>query len=255
VTDALDALSCDPAVMDAQLAERPARRTNPYGIGAGEVAKAMLCLGLRDMESAPDWLRKECAPMKRHGNVPRFILVKAGRVAKRKMGDAQHIGVRREEELFERWLREVRAGYPMPLDIDPDTAVWAGWLPDEFPPWLDNMQRALTVRTDGWARTWDGRLVTLSIKCARYGYSKPAWWNGIDRLPWYYQTQCQAEMAALRGKHALAIIGCGWNRDADDPRSDGPVRVLREDRDECAIEEVRGAAGAAWAAIQKLRAA
>ena len=67
--------------------------------------------------------------------------------------------------------------------------------------------------------------------------------------------QLEAEMAALRGKHALAIIGCGWNRDADDPRSDGPVRVLREDRDEGAIDEVRGAAGAAWAAIQKLRAA
>jgi hypothetical protein len=189
------------------------------------------------------------------GGHSRFLLEKAGRVKKRKRSSAQNAGLNREAELFLAWSESVARGDYCPLDLDAESIMWAGGLPDEFPPWPDKECPRLTVRTDGWARTWSKKLAVLSLKCARYGYSKPAWWNGIGEAPWYYDTQCQAEMAALNADHALLIIGCGWIRDDDDPRDDGEVKVLHVERDEDAIAEIRQTVAHGWAVIESLRAA
>lgn len=256
-------IGCAELVMYAGPAERQPSRgrritRGAYGIGAGDVAKLMLALGRRPLESAPRWLREEVAPMKRHGGQPRFLLQKAGRVRRRRQGHAQHTGLRREGELFLAWLEEVETLAPMPIDIDPDTACWAGGLPDEFPPWSDKQCPRLTVRTDGWFYTTtpgDRVLCTLSIKCARYGYRQPAWWSQCgDETPWYYGLQAQAEMAALNAEHTLIVVGCGWIRDPEDPREDGPIKVMRVDRDEALIREIREAVTEGWERIESLRA-
>jgi hypothetical protein len=250
-------------VVDAQMqSERAPRRGHRYtrgahGIGAGEVAKLMLALGRRSVDDAPRWMREEVKPMTRMGGHSRFLLQKAGRVKKLAAGNEQATGVRREAELFLRWLDDVETLAPMPLDVDPDTAVWAGGLPDEFPPWADKECRQLTVRTDGWCRVEHDRvLCTLSLKCARYGFSQPAWWSQCgNEAPWYYALQAQAEMAALNAEYTLLVVGCGWIRDSDDPRDDGPIKTIRVDRDDELIREIRDVVSEGWAQIEKLRAA
>lgn len=254
-----DALALDFATVDSQVAEttQPRRRISrgAYGIGAGDVAKLMLAMGRRPLESAPRWMQAEVAPVKRMGGHSRFLLQKAGRVKRLKQGSAQLGGLRREAELFLAWLDGVERGEECPLDLDATSPIWAGGLPDEFPPWPDKECPRLCVRTDGWARAANGALVMLSLKCARYGYSCPAWWNGIDEAPWYYALQCQAEMAALNAEHALMVIGCGWLRDEEDPRDDGEIKTLRIDRDDAAIDEIRQCVEHGWAVIESLRAA
>lgn len=192
--------------------------------------------------------------MKRMGGHARFLLQKAGRVKRLKQGSAQQGGLDREAELFLAWSERVDNSVTMPLDLDAGSLMWAGALPDEFPPWSDKEVPRLCVRTDGWARTRGGKLVTLSLKCARYGIGKPAWWNGLDEVPWYYATQAQAEMAALNAEHTLVVIGCGWIRDEDDPREDGEILVLRVDRDDEAIDEIRRCVTQGWAVIESLKA-
>lgn len=255
-------LSLDPEVVEAQLRQErvPTRgrriTRGSYGIGAGDVAKLMLALGRRELESAPAWMRKEVKPMKRMGNHSRFLLQKAGRVKRLASGHEQATGSNREAELFLRWLDEVETLAPMPLDIDPDSVVWAGGLPDEFPPWFDKECPRLTVRTDGWCRVESDRvLCTLSLKCARYGFADPAWWSQCgDEAPWYYALQAQAEMAALNAEYTLLVVGCGWIRDSDDPREDGPVKTIRVDRNDELIREIRDVVREGWAEIEKLRA-
>lgn len=262
--DPLAALSLDHATVAQQLAApvhvpRRGRRftRGAYGIGAGDVAKLMLALGRRPLDTAPAWLRDEVRPMARMGGESRFLLQKAGRVKRRKQGMEQRVGVRREAELFLAWLDDVETLAPMPLDVDPDSAVWAGALPDELPPWPDKECPRLCVRTDGWFRlAGDPVLCTLSLKCARYGYRTSAWWSQCgDEAPWWYEMQGQSEMAALNAEHTLIVVGCGWIRDPDDPRDDGPKKLIRVDRNDEEIREIRDAVREGWSRIEGLRAA
>lgn len=252
-------LELAPEVVDAQLAEATPRRKHvsrgAYGFGGGDIAKLFLALGRRPLDSAPRWLREEVEPMKRMGGHPRFLLQKAGRVKRRKSSHAQDVGVNREAELFLAWAESVAADHDSgPLPIDPDSPVWAGALPDEFPPLVDKDCPRLVARIDAWARTPDGALVLPSLKCARYGFAKPAWWNGITEAPWYYELQSQSEMAVCNADHALLVIGCGWIRDPDDPREDGEIKPIRIDRNDALIAEIREAVFQGWAVVEQLRA-
>jgi hypothetical protein len=232
----------------------PMPKHRPYGIGASDVAKLLLSLGRRPMEDAPRWLREEVEPMKRMGGHARFLLQKAGRVKRRTRTVGQQGGIDREGDLFCTWMEEVESGVEQPLPLDPHSLMYATALPSEFPPFTDKECPRLVARIDAWARTLDGALVLPSLKCAHYGYDRPAWWNGIEQAPWYYALQSQAEMAICGARHALLVIGCGWLRDEDDPRGDGDIKVLRIDRDETLIAEIRQAVEHGWAVIESLRA-
>lgn len=245
----------DPMLDMSVDAMTPVRKSKPYGFGGSDIAKLFLALGRRPMESAPRWLRNEVAPAKRHNNTSRFLLQKAGRVGKLKKSFEQQTGLDREAELFLTWSDMVDRGEPMPLGIASGSAMYATALPDEFPPFVDKECPRLVARIDAWARTPDGALVLPSIKCARYGYNKPAWWNGATEAPWYYALQSQAEMAVCNAQHALLVIGCGWTRDAEDPREDGEILTLRIDRDDAVIDEIRQAVTHGWAVVESLRAA
>jgi hypothetical protein len=236
----------------------PRKSRGAYGFGCGDLAKLFLALGRRPLDSAPRWLRDEVAPMKRMGGESRFLLQKAGRVAKPAQGEAQRGGLDREAELFLAWADEVATDVPgadAGLEIDPYSILYAGALPDEFPPFADKACPRLVARIDAWARTYAGRLVLPSLKCARYGFDRPAWWNGIDRAPWYYEIQCVGEMAVCNASDAVLVIGCGWLRDESDPRDDGPIKALRVERDDALIEEIRDAVREGWSRVEKLVAA
>lgn len=225
------------------------RRRVPYGIGASEVALASLSLGLVALDTVPSWMR-ERAGMSRHG-CARWIATKVGLAAnpqKRHMAQ----GVAREPEILDRWIGRLERDewqHECERAIDPDSVQWWGALPSEFPPFKDS-RSPLVDKPDAWARTWAGDLVLISIKCARYGFSKPAWWNGITELPWYYADQQHAEHAIVRAKYSIALVGCGWNRDADDPRDDGPLLALPVWRVDREIERVRDVARRAWAIVE-----
>lgn len=244
-----DALSLDLETVAAQLPPRK-RSGRPHGIGSSDVALAMLSSGRRPMDSAPRWMREKAAMMKRCG-LPRWQAEKLGIAARPPMSATQHIGIAREPQVLSAWIERLeRDEWTCEEEraIDPDSVVWCGVLPDEWPP-LHDRDSPIVVKPDAWARRWDGSLVSVSVKCARYGYDKPAWWNGATEAPWYYATQVVAEFAALRSRSGFLVVGCGWIREEDDGRSDGPLLALPVHRDEREVEEVRAVAREAWAQI------
>ena len=228
----------------------PRKPRSPFGIGGSEIALAMLSFGNGDATTAPRWMRERAAMSKRHG-VPFWIAEKVGLTAK-KQDDTMRRGIAREPELLSAFierLEEDRWQHEAERDIDPSTIQWFGALPSEWPPFKDRTS-PLAVRPDAWARTWAGALVAISLKCARYGFAKPAWWNGITEVPWYYAMQQHGEHAVCRFTKSLVVVGCGWNRDDDDPRSDGPILVLPVQRDEEREETARSVARRAWALVE-----
>lgn len=244
-----DALSLDLETVAAQTRRR---MPVPHGIGSSDVALAMLSGGHRPMESAPRWMREKAERMKRCG-LPRWIAEKVGIAVKPKQNASMLRGVRREPELLNAWLERLERDEwhcEEERTIDPDTVTWAGVLPEEWPP-LHDKRSPIVVKPDAWARTWRGEYVAISIKCARYGMHEAAWWNGISEVPWYYAAQLVAEFAAIeRCPLAMFVVGCGWNRDDDDPRDDGPLLALPYWRDEREVDEVRAVAREAWAIVE-----
>ena len=228
----------------------PRKRRHPHGIGSSELALAMLTFGEGDAVSAPRWMREKAKASPRFG-CPFWVAQKLGIAAPDK-GATQDRGTAREPELLDAWIAKLERdewSVPAEREVDPDSVQWWGALPKEFPPLRDRLS-PIASYPDGWARTWAGELVLISIKCARYGYSKPAWWNGITEAPWYYAVQQHGEHAVISAKRSIVVVGCGWNRDEEDPRSDGPLLVLTVDRDAAEIERARDVARRAWALVE-----
>lgn len=244
-----DALSLDLETVDAQTLRR---LPVPHGIGSSDVALAMLSGGHRPMETAPRWMREKAERMKRCG-LPRWIAEKVGAAVKPKQNASMMRGVAREPEILDAWIARLERDEwhrEEERSIDPASVMWAGAMPSEWPP-LRDKRSPVVVKPDGWARTWRGDYVAISIKCARYGMHEAAWWNGITDVPWYYATQLVAEFAVIeRCPLAMFLVGCGWNREDEDPREDGPLLALPYWRDEREVDEVRDVAREAWAIVE-----
>ncbi len=240
------------AALDFSLAAMtpPARPRELRGIGGSDIAYLMVALGIRRPDEAPAWIREKGEAMPRRGGLPKGLAQKIG-LAARDRGAQLTVGTKREPDVLAAWIERLEHDewqHEWERDIDPASVQWAGALPIEWCEHVDTLS-PLVVHPDAWARTWAGELVTIEMKCARYGYDRPAWWNGIDAAPWYYASQIQAYHAVMRSTRGALIVGCGWNRDDDDPRSDGPLLALACDRDERDIETVRDVARQAWALI------
>lgn len=219
------------------------------GIGGSDIHYLMMTHSMMDSDvHAPRWIADK-AKAGRHG-IPRGLAQRIGLAAS---GESTTMtrGTAREPEVLAAWLQALERGERSAdheRRIDPATVQWAGALPYEWAEHADTMS-PLVVHPDGWARTYDGELVTLEIKCARYGYQTPAWWRNATECPWYYAAQIQAYHAVLRSIRGILIVGCGWNRDDDDPRSDGPILALPCDRDERIVAMVRECARRSWATV------
>jgi hypothetical protein len=206
----------------------PRRQLTPLaGIGGSSIAFLAVALGYRQPVEAPAWIREKARPMPRHGGMIRGLAQSIGLAAK-DSGATLNIGNQREPELIEAWIGRLERGEwtaDVEREIDPASVQWAGALP---PEWIEHADKVspLVVHPDAWARTYSGELVTVETKVARYGFDKPAWWNGATVCPWYYATQLDAYHAVMRSTRGVLVVGCGWNRDDDDPRSDGPILAL-----------------------------
>lgn len=253
-------LSLDPETVAAQLGAagpwglKPARPiTLLRGIGGSSVAFLSVALGLRDPATAPAWIREKAKPMPRRGGMIRGIAQSIG-LAASDGGETLDRGNSREPEILNAWIRKLEAGEWQTADeraIDPSTIQWAGALP---PSWIEHADRLspLLVHPDAWALTYSGELVTIDMKCARYGYASPAWWNGATECPWYYGTQLDAYHAVMKSTKGLIVVGCGWNRDDDDPREDGPIVALPHHATPEGIDFVRRVARESWERIPRV---
>jgi hypothetical protein len=231
----------------------PVAKPTLRGIGGSDIAYLMVALGLKASADAPAWIRKKGETMKLRRNLPRGLAQRIGIAAKDK-GATLDTGTKREPEILAAWIAQLERNewvHEWERDIDPASVMWAGALPEQWVEKADTVS-PLVVHPDAWARTWGGELVTIEIKCARYGYAAPAWWNGATEAPWYYASQIHAYHAVMRSTRGALIVGCGWNRDEDDPRSDGPLLALRCDRDEQEVATVRDVARRAWALIEPM---
>lgn len=231
----------------------PAPRARPVvnGIGGSSIAFLAVAFGHRKPDEAPAWIREKARPMPRHGGLPRGLAQMLGLAAKDR-GATLDRGNEREPELIADWIEKLERdewGCELERQIDPSTIQWAGALPLEWVEHAD-ARSPLVVHPDGWARTWKGDLVTFDTKVARYGYASPAWWNGATVTPWYYGTQLDAYAAVMRSKRHLLVVGCGWNRDDDDPREDGPILALPHESTVEGRELARAIARRGWDLIQ-----
>lgn len=241
-------------------------------IGTSQIAKMELALGRRKWADGDvRYLETETRIMKRSGH-SRALLVAAGILEEtkghRKADEGTEdedaslaVGKARERELFETWAAVVRGGwYAHEFEslLDPASLTYLP-PPVALPRRHDPLCPALsTSGFDGYAHTYDGAYVHLELKCARYKHplSKsplPVWWDRGATSPWWYERQNAASMAINCAGHSLLIVGGGWIREEADPRSDGPIRVFYQRRDERAIAEVRSIATAALVRARELR--
>jgi hypothetical protein len=248
-----DSLALDHETLAAQLATVASAPKPLRGIGGSDIAYLMVAFGIQAPETAPSWIRKKAERMPTRRGLPRGLAQRMG-LAAQDRGQTLSKGNEREPEILAAWIQRLESGewhHEWEREIDPDSVQWAGALPVEWVEHADT-ESPLIVHPDAWAKTYGGQLVTVEIKCARYGYDRPAWWNGATESPWYYASQIQAYHAVLRSTRGALIVGGGWNRDDDDPRGDGPLLALACDRDERAIAAVREVARRAWELVQKV---
>lgn len=241
----------DRAVFSEEEQPAPRLRLYPEGIGGSAIAYLAVAMGKRAPEEAPAWIRDKARSMPRHGGLPRGLAQALGLAAPDR-NRTLDIGNAREAELAMRWIERLERGEwdcDLERQIDPDSIMWAGAMPKEWTEHADT-RSPLLVHPDGWARTYAGKLVTWDTKVARYGYDRPAWWNGATVCPWYYGTQLDAYAAVMRSERHLIVVGCGWNRDDGDPRTDGPILALPHESTREGREEAREIARAGWAMIQ-----
>lgn len=220
-------------------------------VGTSQVAKMRVALGRRAWQLGdPDYIRRQAAVMKRSGK-SRALLVAAGVLGSLKEDEETlDRGTRRESEIFATWQELLSKGWhshPFEEQIDPSTIVWRPPPRPDDPRVIDRDCPELdSAGFDGDCLTYSSEVVAIDAKCARYKHPRakfagPVWWDrGV--CPWWFEDQLTAIQSIRRVKHALLIVGGGWNRDDDDPRSDGPIRVFYVGRHEQRIAEVRAIA-------------
>jgi len=241
MTDALD-MSIEAMYAPAPDGEVPAQTgwlaRRALSWGASDVPSLFLALGMRDASTVPAYMRDRAKPIKVAGGGvwPRIVLEKAGRRAPLKVGEAALIGTRRERELLEAW----RATLGPRDSIDAASVTHASSVPEWMFPLRDAHCR-LAATPDAWAIDVFGDVVLVECKCPR---------QPRESIPWYWETQVQAQMAVTGHSSALLVCGQGWGWSLD---AHGPIDVWPVQRDETAIAEIRDAVRKGWALVERAR--
>jgi hypothetical protein len=231
-------------------------------VGTSQIAKYRVALGLREWQLGdPDYIRRATAIIKKSGK-SRALVTAAGLLHPLKEDDETlNRGTRREPEIFSAWtalMREKWFTHDFEREIDPSTIVWRPPPRKDDPRVFDRACPELdTSGFDGDCLTWSGEPVAIDAKCARYKhpharFQGPVWWDRGE-CAWWYRDQLHAIMSIRRMKHSLLLVGGGWNRDDDDTRGDGPLRIFYVPRDERHIEDVRDIARETMRRVRELR--
>jgi hypothetical protein len=240
------ALSMDIETMDAQAAEprvraplSPWHQRRALGFGASDVPALLVGLGLRDASSVPGYIAENAKSIRVAGGemFPRIVLEKAGRKAPRKVGSSANIGRTREVELIAAWAATLTEGDA----IDPESVTHASVLPIELTPLVDRECPRLAVSPDGWCRDVLGELVLVEAKCGN------AW---RDELPWYWEHQIQAQLAATGVSMGVLVLGQQWSRSME---ARGPIQAWPVERNERVVAEIREAVRAGWLLVERAR--
>lgn len=247
-----DAISCDPAVMSAEL-EAPVDPRSPatwlgrraYSFGASEAHALLVICGKRSADTCPRWMLDELVKetRTRFGAVPMLLARKAGLRRAQTQKRIMQIGTRREVEVLDHFRREQAHLY----DLDADSIKHAFDVPDEWMPLIDRQCPQLASTPDAWGREiYEGLLIVIEVKCSYEPYAQR-----YGRCPPYYETQVQARMGAELGARGLLIEGEAWSNERV---PDGPVTPWKIDRDDAVIDEVRACARELWPQVEALRA-
>lgn len=261
-----DALSMDPAIMEAQAAtvRVPERPRVSEQIGCSDLAPLLVGWAVADsggewdvwpehirawlflaVERARRWSEK---PVPQHlrgmpavwcserarlvrtpvGPLPEIVAIKAGLRARPPQTDYQRAGVDLEAALWRRWR-----------EVDEEVG-WAQYALNGVPKHLASTWTAPKVRMadaplitypDGWGETMWGESFVVNAKTTRDDKERP------DPPAWI---QVQGEMEVMDADRAVLPHGIGWNADDDYARRMGwhpdptrrRVRVFWVERDE-----------------------
>ena len=236
-----DDLSCAHDVIDAQLADVPARAVDgsPRGawlarrsrrLGASEVAVAMAVLGDLDAGRLTKAQQHEAAVIERGPGrgLPRLVARKAGLLREPKArADVEGY---REIELVEAFRQEVACASGKLGRIDPESIRHSD-APHEWWPLIDHDCHELAVSLDAWGREWwAGPLVVADMKRTGPRFDAPR-----DSWQWQIVAQC----AAARAAWGVLVVGVGW---AVSPEARGPVEIFVVEPTAAEIERVRDTA-------------
>lgn len=235
----MDDLSLDHDTLNAQIAESksgmvyqpddPWLARRQMHIGGSDVPVALLAMGLmREPQGTPQYITKRAKAYQNTNGQPRIVYEKAGLLMPYRAGGAATIGSQRERELLDSW-KESQA------HVVPESIKHASELPQEWFPLVDRHAPALAVTPDAIARTEDGELVCLEMKCSSKGY----WHFEANGLPWYWKAQAAALVAAQGIRRCLVIVGCEWARH---DLSRGPVYTFTVEPTQSQLDLVRKAA-------------
>ena len=249
---AIAALDTPPAPEAyAQPAETdPWLQRRALGWGASDVGVLLAALGRRPLDWLPSYLQADAKTTNRTHGQPRIIAQKAGLIEPRKRGSAAAQGTAREAELLETWRGLARRGQagPVAAEIDHNTAEHASLMPREVLPLVDRHCPQLSATPDAWARCrLFGSLGVLECKCSVRAYTA---------VPAIHVVQVQTQIAVMGAEWGCVIEGAGWS--AEWTGGNGPVRTWGDGdglivRDDALIAEVREAAEAGWALVERLR--
>lgn len=237
-----DDLSCAHDVLDAQLADVPARAADGSArgawlarrsrrLGASEVAVAMAVLGDLDAARLTKAQQHDAAKIvKGPGRgLPRLVARKAGLLREPKA--RADVPGYREVELVEAFRAEVAGASGKLGRIDPESIRHSSDAPHEWWPLIDHDCAELAVSLDAWGREWwAGPLVVADCKRTGPRFDVPR-----DSWQWQIVAQC----AAARAAWGVLVCGINW---ATSATSTGPVELFVVEPTQSEIDRVRDTA-------------
>ncbi len=231
-----DALSMDPAVMDAQAAEvRVPEAADPWlerrrlSFGASEALALMIAVGAeKPWPNTPTYITKRARSL---------FGIKAGLRVEPRAGQAAALGQAAERPLVERWNRTRPNGFPAVTHVDA--------MPREWLPLIDRECPRLSWTPDGWTQVL-GATTPVEVKTDQRGHRTEP-----DRS---WRWQCQAAMAVSGAASVLVLYGpewASWRGPCD--AYERPIVPWVVERDDEMIRRLREAAVVGWQRVEEMR--
>lgn len=253
-----DALSLDPAVVEAQLSA-PVGYVHPSawharrGLtwGASEVAALFVALDVEDPAQLGSYARRAGKRYERgRWREPRIILEKAGIVPPLKAGKVADRGLNLERALIAQWRMMVARGTAAGAEMVDARSI--AYVPDALPreliPLVNRHCPVIAVSPDVWARDVLDTLGAVELKCSVRPY------GGAKRQ---HVIQLHAQADTMSAEWLAVVEGEGWGADWRDHAGEpgGPIRTWPVDMDRALIATIREVCTTAMRRVEELREA